>query len=167
MHQYRLRQKFFALGDDYTITGDDGEEIFRVDGRVFSWGDKLSFQDAKSGDELAFISQKLLTMRPKYELYREGELFAEVTKEFSWFKTVFSLDVPGPNDYEIVGDFWDREYDFKREDRIVARVSRKAWSLTDSYGVEVVEDEDDVTILATAVIVDLVCHDNESERKGD
>ena len=167
MHRYLLKQKFFALGDDYTITDEDGGDVFKVDGRVFAWGDKLSFLDAKSGDELAFISQKLLTARPKYELYRSGELFAEVTKEFSWFNTVFSLDVPGPNDYEISGDFWDREYEFKRGDRIVARVTRKAWSLTDSYTVEVVDDEDDVTILSTAVIVDLVCHEDQAEKKGD
>ena len=33
--------------------------------------------------------------------------FAEVIKEFSWFKSKFTLDVPGPNDYTIGGSFWE------------------------------------------------------------
>ena len=30
---------------------------------------------------------------PKYEIYRQGQLFAEVVKEFSWFNKSFTLDV--------------------------------------------------------------------------
>ncbi len=38
------------------------------------------------GEELAFISQKLMRLRPRYQIYRNGDLFAEVTKDWSWFK---------------------------------------------------------------------------------
>ena len=83
-------------------------------------------------------------------------------KEWSWFKSKFTLDVPGPNDYEITGSFWEREYTFERRGRVVASVSKRFFSLSDTYGVDIINGEDDVTILATCVVVDLVCHDEEN-----
>ena len=122
----------------------------------------MSFQDDSTREELAFISQKMFSWKPRYEIHRDGRMFAEVVKEFSWFKSKFTLDVPGPNDYEITGSFWDHDYEFTRRGRTVATVSRKYFTFADSYGIDIVSGEDDVVILATAVVVDLVCHDDKS-----
>ena len=51
-----------------------------------------------------------------------------ITKEFTWFKSKFTLDVPGPNDYIITGSFWEHEYHFERQGMTVATVSKKFWS---------------------------------------
>ncbi|MCG8333596.1 MAG: LURP-one-related family protein, partial [Proteobacteria bacterium] len=45
------------MGDDFNIKNENGESVYFVDGKAFSFGDKLSFQDMQ-GNELAFISQK-------------------------------------------------------------------------------------------------------------
>ena len=66
--------------------------------------------------------------------------------------------MPGPNDYEVTGSFFDMEYSFKRRGREVARVSKTYFSWSDTYGVEIDEGEDDISILATAAVIDLVCH---------
>ena len=87
--------------------------------------------------------------------------FATITKEFTFFKDKFTLDVPGPNDYVIKGSFLDYEYQFHRGGNVVAEVSRKFWSITDSYGVDIIDGEDDVSILATVVVVDLCCRHTE------
>jgi len=160
--RYQMRQKFFAFGDDFMIKDDDGRDVYFVDGKAFSWGDKLSFQTADTRQEVAYIAQKLWSFKPKYEIHRDGNVFAEVVKEFTWFKSKFTLDVPGPNDYEITGSFWQHEYSFTRQGRTVASVSKKLFALTDTYGIDIVSGEDDVAILATAVVVDLVCHDEKS-----
>jgi hypothetical protein len=94
--RYQMRQKFFAFGDDFMIKDQDGNDIYFVDGKAFSWGDKLSFQRADTREEIAFIAQKLWSFKPKYEIHRDGNVFAEVVKEFAWFKSKFTLDVPGP-----------------------------------------------------------------------
>ena len=158
--RYQLREKIFAWGDDFTICDEDGRRMYYVDGKVFSWGDNLSFQDLETGEEVARISQKMFSFKPRYEIYRNDRLFAEVVKEFSWFKKKFTLDVPGPNDYGITGSFWSHEYTFERRGRTVASVSKKFFSMSDTYGVDIVPGEDDVTILATAVVIDLVLHDD-------
>ena len=110
--RYQMRQKFFAFGDDFMIKDQHGDDVYLVDGKAFSWGDKLSFQDADTRDEIAFIAQKMWSFKPKYEIHRAGRVFAEVVKEFTWFNSKFTLDVPGPNDYEITGSFWKHEYSF-------------------------------------------------------
>ena len=43
----------------------------------------------------------------------------------------------------------------------VARISKKWVSLADRYGIRVDEGEDDVLILACAIIVDAICHEED------
>jgi uncharacterized protein YxjI len=159
---YRIKEKFWSWGNDFTITDENEVDQFLVDGKAFSWGDKLSFQDM-NGKELAFISQKMLSFKPRYEIIIDGSAFAEVVKEWSWFKRKFTLDVPGPNDYEIEGSFWEHEFEFTRSGQRVASVSKNYWGWTDSYGVNVTEGEDDVSILCTCIVIDQVLHDGDKD----
>jgi uncharacterized protein YxjI len=161
--RYLLRQKFWSWGDDFRIQDADGHDLFFVDGRAFSWGDKLSFQDMQ-GNELAFIRQKMLSFGPTYEITSRGRLVAVVKKKlFTLLRCKFTVDVPGPDDLEAQGSFLDMEYTFSRNERQIAEVSKRWFRLTDTYGVEITDREDDVLILASAVVIDMVCH-QESNR---
>jgi uncharacterized protein YxjI len=40
----------------------------------------------------------------------------------------------------------------------VASVSKRWLSWTDTYGIDVADDEDPVLVLASAVVVDMACH---------
>ena len=156
--RYVMRQKILALGDDFTIRDEEGRDVYVVDGKVFSIGSKLTLRDM-AGTELAFIKQKLLAWGPTYEIYRGGALAAVVKKElFAFFHHRFTVDVPGPDDLEAEGNLTDHEYEFRRGERVVATVSKRWFSWTDTYGIDVVPEEDDVLILASAVVVDLACH---------
>jgi uncharacterized protein YxjI len=156
--RYLMKQKIFAWGDDFTIKNEAGEEAFFVDGRAFSLGNKLSFQDM-AGRELAFLRQKLLSWGPSYEITCRGELMATVKKEhFTLFRCRFSIDVPGPGDLEAQGSFSDYNYRFTRGRKTSAEVSMKWFSMSDTYGVEVMDDEDALLILASTVVIDMICH---------
>ena len=159
---YRVKEKFWSLGNDFTVKDKDGVDRYLVNGAAFSWGDKLSFQDME-GRELAFIEQELLSSMPCYRIIRNGSVFAEVVKEFTWFKQKFTLDVPGPNDYEIDGSFWIHEYTVTRLGRRVASISKAFWRWPDSYGVDVVDGEDDVSILCACIVIDQVLHDENGD----
>jgi uncharacterized protein YxjI len=153
-----MKQKLFSWGDDFTIRNEAGEDVFFVDGKAFSFGDKLSFQDMH-GNELAFIEQKLFNWGPTYEIHRGGKIAAVVKKQlFALLHHRFTVDVPGPDDLEATGNFTDHEYTFRRGDRTVATVSKKWFSWSDTYGVDVADGEDDVLILASTVVVDMACH---------
>ena len=162
--RYQMRQKLFAFGDDFTIKDQNDRDVFFVDGKGFTLGDQLSFQDMQ-GHELAFIKQKLLSWGPTYEIHRNGALAAVVKKElFTFIHHRFTVDVPGPDDLEATGSFTDHEYSFTRGGQTVATVSKQWFSWTDTYGVDVAEGEDDVLILAGSVVIDMACHPDDGKR---
>lgn len=153
-----MKQEFWCLGDDFVVRDADGNDCYQVDGRAFSFGGKLSFQDM-AGNELAFIRQHLLSCGPSYEIERPGAPSTSVKKEhFTFFTCKFAVDGPGDDDYEASGDFLDHEYVIRGKLGKTATVSKRWFSLTDSYGINIAEGQDPVLMLATAVVIDLVCH---------
>lgn len=158
--RYVMKQKLWAWGDDFTIKDESGVDRFFVDGRAVSIGDKLSFQDM-SKNELAFISQKLLAWGPTYEIHSRGRLAAIIKQHlFTFLNYRFTVDInadgPSPDDLEIAGDFFAHEYSFTRGGQPVAAVSKQWFAWADTYGVDVRDGEDDVMILASTVVVDLI-----------
>ena len=65
--------------------------------------------------------------------------------------------MPGPDDLEAEGSFLDHDYHFERAGKTVAEVSKRWFSWADTYGIDIANTEDTVLILATAVVIDLVC----------
>jgi uncharacterized protein YxjI len=162
--RYVMKQKLLAWGDDYTIRDDAGNDVYFVDGKAISVGSQASFQDMH-GNELAYISQKFFAWGPTYEIHRGGILVAVVKKElFQFFHCTFTVDVPGPDDLTAEGDLMDHEYAFRRGDTPVAHVSKQWFTLADTYGVEIADREDPVLLLASAVVIDLACHDHRRGR---
>jgi uncharacterized protein YxjI len=162
--RYLMKQKLFCWGDDFAIKNEGGEDVFFVDGKALSFGAKLSFQDMQR-NELAYIAQKVFSWGPTYEIYRNGALAAVVKKElFTFFKCRFTVDVPGPDDIEAEGNFTDMEYAFSRQGRTIAQVSKRWFTWADTYGVDVSAGQDDVLILASTVVIDMVCHGDNKRR---
>jgi uncharacterized protein YxjI len=156
--RYVMRQKMFSFGDDYVVRTADGDDAFIIDGKVFALSDQLSFQDL-AGNELAYIRRRILSWGPTFEITRGGETLAIVRKRlFTLLRCRFSVDVPGPDDYEAAGSFTDHEYAFERGGATVATVSKRWFSFTDTYGVDIADGEDDVLLLASTVVIDLCCH---------
>lgn len=157
--RYQLRQDLFSFGDDFTIKDDEGRALYKVDGKAFTLlREKLAFEDLQ-GRELAFIRERLIALTPSYEILRDGEVAAVVKKDLiNLFRVGFTVDVPGPDDLEAVGSLLEHEYTFKRGSRVVATVSKRWFSFTDSYGVEVAPGEDDLLVLASTVVIDMICH---------
>ena len=158
MARYLMKQNLFSFGDDFIIRDELGNDVYFVDGKMFCLGNQLSFQDMQKR-ELAYIKQKLLSWGPTYDIYREGTLVAVVRKHlFTLLRCTFTVDVPGPDDLIATGSLMDYEYTFMRGASVVATISKKWFSWTDSYGVEIAEGEDEILILASTVVIDMACH---------
>ncbi|MFO0598300.1 MAG: LURP-one-related family protein [Myxococcaceae bacterium] len=157
--KFLMKQDLLAFGDDFTIKNEHGDEVYVVDGKAFTLlREKLVFKD-RAGNELARITQKLIALTPAYEITRGDEVLAVVKKDLiNVFRVGFTVDVPGPDDLEATGSLLDHEYTFRRGDRVVATVSKKWFRLTDTYAVEIADDMDPVLLLASAVVIDLICH---------
>ena len=164
--KYIVKQKLFSFGDDFAIKDENGNEAFSVDGKAFTLlREKLAFLDAKK-NEVAFIREKLIALTPSFEILRNGEVAAVVKKDLiNLFRVGFTVDVPGPDDLEATGSLLDHEYTFRRGSKVVAEVSKKWFSFTDTYGVDVAAGEDAVLVLASTGLIDMICHPAEKKLK--
>jgi uncharacterized protein YxjI len=153
--RYMIKERFFRFGEDSDILDESGRPVYRVDGKVWTLRDRLVVYDL-SGQEVFGVHRKLLAFRPTYEITVGGEEIAEVRRHFfTPFRDKFTIDVPGPDDLEMTGSLLEHNFTIRRGDRVVATVS-KAWlTFRDTYGVEIVDGEDERVILASVLAVDL------------
>lgn len=159
--RYIIKEKILCLGDDFSIVDTDGRQRFYVDGRAFKiLRERLDIRDA-DGETVGFIREKLVSLRKAYEIHIRGRHVATVSKDLlTLFRCSFTVDVPGPDDYEAQGNFLDRSYEFRHRGRAVATVSKRWITLSDTYSVEIDDGEDDVLVLASAIVIDQICHDD-------
>src|SRR5579862_7865981 len=134
--RYMMKKKLFSIGSDFTIRDENGNDAFFVDGKVLTLRDRLIFQDM-SGNELAVIQKKILSLGNTYEIYHNDQLSAVVKESlFTLLGHRFTVDdVHGPNDLEARGNFNDHQYTLTRAGRAVAEVSESWFTVADTYGV--------------------------------
>jgi uncharacterized protein YxjI len=152
--RYTMREKMFAIGDDYWIETESGERALKVNGKALRIRDTLVLE-SPSGEELFTIQEKKLSVRDRMEVERDGRTVATIKKALvSPLRDRFSIDVDGGPDLEAKGNIVDHEYEFKRGGDKVAEVSKRWFRMRDTYGIEVAPDEDDALILACTVCID-------------
>jgi len=157
--KYRMREKIFALGDDYWVEDDAGDRMFKVDGKVLRLRDTLLLKDP-SGAELYKVQKKLLHVRNTMQIERDGDTVATVKKALiTPFRERFSIAVEDGEDMEAKGNIVDHEYRIERGDERVAEVSKRWFRVRDTYGIEVAPGQDDALMIALTVCIDQMTHD--------
>ena len=161
---YLIRERLFRLGEDSDITDDAGQPVLRVDGKVLSLHDRLVLRDPE-GKEVGQVQRKLVALRPTYRITVGGQEAAEVRKHlFTPFGDRFTIDVPGPDDLEMKGNLFDHEYTIQRGGEAVATVSKRWFTLRDTYAVDVAPGQNDLLILASVLALDLA-EDRERDQR--
>jgi len=156
--RYQMREKMFALGDDYWIEDADGRKAFKVDGKALRIRDTWKLEDA-TGREVAVIKEKKLSIRDKMTLEVRGR-HATVHKKMVSIRDKFQVDVDGAPDIEAHGNIVDHEYEIEQDGHKIAEVSKKWFRMRDTYGVDIYgEKTDPALILAITVAIDAMSHD--------
>jgi uncharacterized protein YxjI len=151
--RYTLREKMFAIGDDYWIE-TDGEKAFKVNGKALRIRDTFVIE-SPSGEELLTIQEKKLSVRDKMEIERDGNTVATIKKALvSPLRDRYSISVEGGEDMEAKGNIVDHEFKIERGGEKVAEISKRWFRMRDTYGIEVAPDQDAALILACTVCID-------------
>ncbi|MEU4561887.1 LURP-one-related family protein [Actinoplanes sp. NPDC023936] len=150
-----IKERFFAIGDDFDVLDEHGAKVYHVDGKVFSVRGKVVIEDP-AGAEVASVHRHLIALRPTYEIQIGGEKAAEVRKKlFTPFRDKFTIDVPGPDDLEMKGDLLDHEYVIEQGGDEVASVSKRWLTFRDTYAVKVADGVDPLLIIGSVLALDL------------
>lgn len=151
--RYTIKQHLFTFNDRFTIADENGEPVLEVIGKTFSLAPVLRIQSL-DGVELATVRQKLMSWLPRFEVTRDDQRIASIAQKFTFFKPQYTVSVAGAGNLLVTGSLWEHEYQFLRGREQVARVSRKLWSFSDQYGVEVLEPSLDTVVLAAVIAID-------------
>jgi uncharacterized protein YxjI len=77
----------------------------------------------------------------------------------------YVIDLADGSHLEAVGNIADKDFEIQAGGQGLARVSRAWFRLRDTYGIEVYPGQDDVLMVAIAVSMDRIHHDEEEKRR--
>ena len=152
--QYQMREKMFAIGDDFWIETGGGERAFKVNGKALRVRDTLVIE-SPAGEELYTIQEKKVRVRDTMEVERGGNTVATIKKALvSPLRDRYSVEVEGDKDLEAKGNIVDHEFTIERDGEKVAEVSKRWFRVRDTYGIEVSPGQNDALIVAVTVCID-------------
>ncbi len=163
--RYKIRQHLISIGDDFWIENSEGKRVFKVDGKILRIRKTLVFEDM-NGNALCQIKERLLTIKDTMVVEdSSGKDIAVIKKALiAPLRDKWNVKVKDGEDLVVQGNILDHEYTVKQGRQQVAQVSKKWFRLTDTYGVDVEDGQNDILILAIAVAVDMMAHDDKKEK---
>lgn len=145
-----FKQRLFSWLDSYDIFDETGTRIYQVKGRP-SWGHCLKILDTY-GQEVGTVRERVLALRPKFELYLGTQYIGCIRKEWTLIRPRYLIECYGWN----VSGNW-MEWDYVVHDAAgtpVATVSKRLLNLTDTYEIDVTRPEDALIALMLVLAID-------------
>ncbi|MFF1354903.1 LURP-one-related/scramblase family protein [Streptomyces sp. NPDC058297] len=162
--RYEVRERLFAVGEDYWIEDEQGHKAFLVDGKAMRLRDTFQLK-GPDGRVLIDIHEKMFALRDTMVIERGDEALAKIKrKRLSLLRNHYRVELIDGTELDVSGKILDREFVVEYDGEMLAHISRRWLRVRDTYGVDVIrEDADPALIIAVAVCV---IHLAEKER-GD
>ncbi|MEW2525566.1 LURP-one-related family protein [Streptomyces sp. NPDC047071] len=148
-----VRDRLFGIGDDYWIEDDRGRKVFLVDGKAMRLRDTFELKDPQ-GRVLIDIHAKMLALRDTMVIEREGEPLARIKrKRLSLLRNHYRVELAdGSTVLDVSGKIFDREFAIEYEGELLADVSRRWFSVRDTYGLHITRDDADPALLVAITV---------------
>jgi len=155
---YQMRQRMFAIGDDFWIENSAGQRVFKVDGKALRLRKTLILEDA-AGVERYKIQEKLVHIRDTMEIEGATGRIAAVKKALiSPLRERYDVTFDAGGEWKVQGNIVDHEYKIESDAGPIAEVGKKWFRVRDTYGIQVAPGQDDALVIAVAIVVDQMAH---------
>lgn len=159
--RYLIKERIFSFADRFTINDESNRPQYEVVGKIFAIGNKLNFYDIR-GKHILYIEQKIFRLLPEYSIYEDGRVSGKVYKELTLFKPKFTIDsVYGS--FTIEGSVLKHDFNILKNGRPIAYINKKWISFSDTYSVEINDEENHAFILALIIVLDQIYYDNRNK----
>ncbi len=158
VNRYIMRQRMFALGQDFWINNAAGQPCFKIDGKVRMVKESLKFRDMQ-GNLLYKLDEKVLRIRESFDILNpNGSLAAKVHNAIiDPLRERFTIEISGGENMLTKGKVIWAQYDILRGQRQVAKISKQfSWIGRDQYAVDILQGENDCLLLAVTVVIDMM-----------
>ena len=151
-----IRQKVFSWKDKFTVKDSRGNDVYQVEGELFSLGKKLHIYDM-SGKEVASIHQKIWSFLPRYFVYIEDNQVAEIVKKFTFLRPKY--EVLGLN-WQVEGDFFAHNYEITDGNFTIVEINKEWMTWGDCYELDIAQSANEIVALATVLAIDCATENN-------
>jgi uncharacterized protein YxjI len=160
--RYEVRERLFAVGEDYWIEDEQGHKAFLVDGKAMRLRDTFELK-GPDGRVLIDIHEKMFALRDTMVIEHPwsdsgsaaGQALAKIKrKRLSLLRNHYRVELVDGTELDVSGKILDREFVVEYEGEMLAHISRRWLRVRDTYGVDVIrEDADPALLIAIAVCV--------------
>lgn len=145
-----FKQRLFSWFDSYDIYDEQGNTVYTVKGQL-AWGHLFKIMDA-NGRELGAVKQAILTLLPKFEIFRDNQSLGFIRKELTLLHPKYDFDYTG---WHVEGSIMEWDYTIvDNSGHTVAKISKELFHLTDTYNIDVVNENDALLALMFVLAID-------------
>ncbi len=149
-----FRPRVFALTDTYDVYNENSQVEYQVRSDSFTAGHEMRIFD-RNNTQVGHISEKLVTLLRRYELYVYGRYISDIRREFSLFHPRFKVDGLG---WRVQGNFEDWDYQILEGNSPVATISKLPFHLGDACVIDIASPQDVLPVLLVVIAVDVSEH---------
>lgn len=152
MRELYIKQKVFSLGEKFSVKDQDERDVYYVEGSFLQIPKTFSIMNT-TRREVALITKKVFSFLPKFYLEVNGREILTIKKEFTFFKSHYTIDSAG---IEVRGNWWDMDFEVLQGGKILGEVNKEWFTWGDSYKVKIFDEDMEAVIIAIVVAIDCV-----------
>jgi len=144
--------------------------VFERRCRFFHSGDNLVIYDHSSVQPLVQIKQRVLSLLPCYDIYRNGQHWARVNERLQLFGERFKVKGDNGMTFHVQGDLWHWNFAVSDDNgNLLGQISRRLSLFHDSYAIDVAPCVDAPFLIALTVVVEIVKehHEKKDEARAE
>jgi uncharacterized protein YxjI len=157
--KYIIRQKLISLNDRYVVQDENENEKYSIRRQVISLFRRYLIINTE-GNVKSQITKKILTILPRFDIALDDGTKAVVKKKFKLFGHSYDI-ITQSGKYTMNGDYFGHEFEILKDEQVVAKVSKKWISWSDTYGVEVNDNQNDLLLLSIIITLDVSIHERD------
>lgn len=162
--RFYIKERVWSLPEAFIVRDDAGNAVFEIRGKFFHFGDDPVMVDSSTGQELVHIQQRVLSLMPLYEMYRNGQLLASVHEQFRLFGEGFKIEAGDGSILHVNGDIWQWNFSVTDErGNQLAQIGRQFSLFRDSYAIDVAPGADAPFMVALVIVIDMVREHHEQQ----
>ena len=148
-----IKEKAISVMDKFYVRNEKGDKKYEIR-RKFepAIGLKLHILDM-DGNELGYIKEKNISLRPKFRIFIGGEHTATITKKVVSMRPKYEVEELG---WKIKGNLFERDYKIVGKDGEVMNIHKGMLKLSDTFVLEFSDKKHVVEALAVVVAIDYI-----------
>lgn len=150
--QLTMKEKKLTIRDSFKIQDESGADKYQVIGELLSATKTLHIK-TMDGIEVAYIQEKLISLKPKFYFFVNGEKIGEIVKDGALIGSKYHIS---GLDWKIKGDIHDHKYSILEGKKAIVTVKRKRLALTGTYVFDIEDEASEIPALAAVLAIDYV-----------